>query len=240
MIKSHRWAESSSLDLCYYYWSIAFDVFWTCQSKGMPASFVHGAHISLQAYFKVVAVVDDDGVLRSSAYVVSQEQLVRPSNLKDMQRALPVGAFRTFQVPVSDVERLTGLIWEDLVRDADVKTANPLASRARAAAVAAADDDGGDMTAGWVELESLEDIQLTDVRPTAAAARTSAGPGAAATPGSGIGKGYDPSFLKVQVPLPTITDAALDFGDVAPLKGTSKPCCKGVGGGQIILHSYSL
>jgi len=174
-----------------------------------------------KAFFKVVAVVDDSGLLRTSAYIVSQEQLVRPSNLRDISRALPVGTFRTFQVPVPEVERLTGLIWDDIIREADVmtRTAGPDTRMAAAA------DVDVDYTAGWRQLGSLEDVQLgfrDQPAAAAAAGRAAAGPAAAAASSSGgIGKGFDANFLKIKVPLPTVTEAALEFGDVAPLKDGS-------------------
>ena len=176
----------------------------------------------LQAFFKVVAVVDDSGVLRSSAYIVSQEQLVSPSNLPDISRArLPVGTFRTFQVPVHEVERLTGLIWDDVIREADVmtRTGGPDARMA-----AAADDDEIDYTAGWRELGSLDDVQLGFRDQPAAAA---AGRSAAERATSGIGKGFDANFLKIKVPMPAVTEAALEFGDVAPLRDGSKSAAGG-------------
>jgi hypothetical protein len=37
-----------------------------------------------------------------------------------VQEVLPVGPFRTFQVALSEVEELTGLLWDDVVKESEV------------------------------------------------------------------------------------------------------------------------
>ncbi|NJP08691.1 MAG: hypothetical protein HC866_03770 [Leptolyngbyaceae cyanobacterium RU_5_1] len=69
-------------------------------------------------FWKVVAVVDRDGKLYSSAYVVSQEKFV--DDIPFERR--PVGEFNNFQVSVTSLETRTGLKFTDEVRQADVYT----------------------------------------------------------------------------------------------------------------------
>lgn len=62
--------------------------------------------------FWKVAAWADDGVLGSAAFVLDQAALLRPILAGDdagVREAAALGGFRTFQVPVVDVERLTGL-----------------------------------------------------------------------------------------------------------------------------------
>ena len=69
-----------------------------------------------QFFWKVVLVVDGEGKLYSSAYVVSQEKFV---SYIPFER-LPVGEFNNFQVPITALEARTGLKFSDPVRNADV------------------------------------------------------------------------------------------------------------------------
>jgi DNA/RNA endonuclease G (NUC1) len=113
----------------------------------------------LQEFYKVVVLVDDTGALRSSAYILSQAELVTPQNLGSRASAapsaakqtLPLGQFKTFQVSVGTVEEKTGLKWIDAVKAADVFKA--AGSRVAPAAAAVAKD-------GARELKSFKDIVL--------------------------------------------------------------------------------
>jgi endonuclease G len=90
-----------------------------------------------QQFWKVVSTARDDDSLSTTAYLLSQRQLI-----DDLQaEAFTFGAYKTFQVPVEDVERLTGLDFGEPLRSSD-----PLA-----ALVAAA---------GPIELAELSQIVL--------------------------------------------------------------------------------
>lgn len=81
----------------------------------------------LQEFWKVVVVYDEAaGMLRSSAYVLSQKELVRPLIADSPEEELPVGKFRTFQTTVSRVEQLTGLLWDAVVHQSDVLAATEM------------------------------------------------------------------------------------------------------------------
>lgn len=84
-------------------------------------------------FWKVVTMAKSPGGLSATAYLLSQEELV--DDLKELatvaegEEDFAFGAFKTFQVPVSEVEKLTGLSFGSLP-DHD-----PLASRDEAALV---------------------------------------------------------------------------------------------------------
>ncbi|WP_157000954.1 DNA/RNA non-specific endonuclease [Agromyces laixinhei] len=92
-------------------------------------------------FWKVVAW-NDGGALATTAFVVDQAPLVDTAETVAPARgdAPPLGPFRTFQVPVSDVAALTALVMPELVA-ADVM---PPTLRA----------------AGWRRLEASDDIVL--------------------------------------------------------------------------------
>jgi endonuclease G, mitochondrial len=71
-------------------------------------------------FWKVVAVRTREGALLTSAYLVSQEDLVRNIDFEEY----PVGAYRTFQTSVARIEELTKLQFSDNVRQADVALQN--------------------------------------------------------------------------------------------------------------------
>lgn len=74
-----------------------------------------------QFFWKVVLVVDGNGKLYSSAYVVSQAKFV--DNIPFERK--PIGEFNNFQVSVADLESRTGLKFADEVSQADVYTGPP-------------------------------------------------------------------------------------------------------------------
>lgn len=67
-------------------------------------------------YWKLVAVLDRQGRLCCSAYTISQARMLQAIDFE----ALPVGQFRSFQRPVTALERRTGLDFGQVVRDACV------------------------------------------------------------------------------------------------------------------------
>ncbi|WP_372662688.1 DNA/RNA non-specific endonuclease [Amycolatopsis kentuckyensis] len=66
-------------------------------------------------FWKVVAMVKADGTLSATAYLLSQEELIRGL---EVAGEFSYGAYRTYQVPVRRIESLTGLSFGSLP-DAD-------------------------------------------------------------------------------------------------------------------------
>jgi len=77
-------------------------------------------------YWKVVVTIREDGSPSVTAYLLSQEQLIDDLAAE----VFTFGAYRTFQVPVLEIEGLTGLGFGDELRAAD-----PLIQRAAAARI---------------------------------------------------------------------------------------------------------
>ena len=67
-------------------------------------------------FWKVVAMAKQGGELSATAYLLSQEQLIQ--GLEVAPEAFSYGAYRTYQVPVAQIQDLTGLSFGSLV-DAD-------------------------------------------------------------------------------------------------------------------------
>jgi endonuclease G len=89
-------------------------------------------------FWKVVATVHDAGRLSATAYLLSQEELIR--GLEFAPAEFDYGAYRTYQVPVRRIEKLTGLSFGDLT------AADPLA--------------GLESTSEAREIQNLDDIVL--------------------------------------------------------------------------------
>lgn len=74
-----------------------------------------------QAYWKLLAVLAQDGVLMTSAYLVSQARWARsiPFETSALER-LPVGEFLGFQVSVRELQDRVGLRFADVLHERDV------------------------------------------------------------------------------------------------------------------------
>jgi endonuclease G len=104
-------------------------------------------------FWKVVAFVQD-GALASAGYLLDQSPLV-----DDLTTALeeaaaageppPLGAYRTFQVPIADIAMLAGLRLDQLVL-ADRLSTQP----------AEVPPAPGQPAGGWIELQTLDDVRL--------------------------------------------------------------------------------
>lgn len=57
-------------------------------------------------FWKVVAALDPNGNLFATAYLASQEDVIGQYGIEE---ALPLGAYKTFQTTIDEVERITGL-----------------------------------------------------------------------------------------------------------------------------------
>ena len=101
-------------------------------------------------FYKVAAFIDGDQPrtdLAATGYVLDQTPLVDdlPRAFDDAEAAgqpPPLGPFRTFQVPIGDIARLTGLALEQLTAVDRLVTVTVDAS-----------------TTGWVELQAFTDIR---------------------------------------------------------------------------------
>jgi endonuclease G len=112
-----------------------------------------GIQIPLR-FWKVVAFLQA-GALAATGYLLDQSPLV-----DDLDAALtgaaaageppPLGPFRTFQVPIADIAALSGVLLDQLV----------LADRMGAAATGATPPPG-QVSTGWLELGSFDDVLLT-------------------------------------------------------------------------------
>jgi endonuclease G, mitochondrial len=113
-----------------------------------------GIRIPLR-FWKVVAFVQD-GALAATGYLLDQTPLV-----DDLDAAFaraeaagtvpPLGAYRTFQVPIADIAALTGVRLDQLA----------LVDRLGAPVTGVAPPPG-QVSTGWKELGSLEDVVLTN------------------------------------------------------------------------------
>lgn len=88
-----------------------------------------------QFYWKVIAVADKAGKLFTSGYIVSQQDYALDIPFEQ----LPVGPNSTkpgqnFQVPVTKIEADTGVVFPDVVRQADVYTGPTVGRRLRTVA----------------------------------------------------------------------------------------------------------
>jgi endonuclease G len=72
-------------------------------------------------YWKVVVMVKKTGGLSATAYLLSQDELIR--GLEFAPEEFSYGAYKTYQVPVQRIEELTGLSFGSLA------AADPLAQR---------------------------------------------------------------------------------------------------------------
>jgi endonuclease G len=80
-------------------------------------------------YWKVVAAIDASGGLSATAYVASQEDVIRQFGI---EAADLFGPFKTFQVKIEEIERLTGLTFNCGAGDnKSLRDFDPLASSTR-------------------------------------------------------------------------------------------------------------
>ena len=63
-------------------------------------------------FWKVVVMVKEDGRLSATAYLLSQDELIK--GLELVREAFSYGAYKTYQVPVRRIDELTGLSFGSL------------------------------------------------------------------------------------------------------------------------------
>ena len=118
-----------------------------------------GIQIPLR-FWKVVAFVQD-GALAATGYILDQTPLVDDLDAVLAEAAAagevpPLGAFRTFQVPIADIAVLAGVDLDQLVLGRPAERAGRPARRRRRPA-------GTSST--WVELGSLDDVRCSRLDP---------------------------------------------------------------------------
>jgi endonuclease G len=104
-------------------------------------------------FWKVVAFLQDGG-LAATGYLLDQSPLVDDLTgvLEEAAAAgdpPPLGAYRTFQVPIADVAMLAGVRMDQLAA-VDLLPASP----------AEVPPAPGQVSGGWVELQTLDDVRL--------------------------------------------------------------------------------
>jgi endonuclease G len=106
-------------------------------------------------FWKIVAFVQD-GALAATGYLLDQSPLLQDltaafAEAEAAGRPPPLGAFRTFQVPIADIALMAGLRLDQLVA-VDRMPVTPGPAEA---------PEPGQVSGRWVELRSLEDVQLS-------------------------------------------------------------------------------
>jgi endonuclease G len=112
-----------------------------------------GIQIPLR-FWKVVAFVQD-GALAATGYILDQTPLVHDVDAVLAEAAAageapPLGAFRTFQVPIADIAVLAGVDLDQLI----------LVDRLNAPATGETPPAPGGTSSTWVPLGSLDDVVL--------------------------------------------------------------------------------
>jgi endonuclease G len=103
--------------------------------------------VRIPLLFWKVAAWAQGGRLATTAYLLDQSPQLDRIDLGAAEEAPPLGPYRTFQVPVDEIGRLTGLALGELAN----------ADRLRQGVPAAAARGG---PGGWIELPSHEEIRL--------------------------------------------------------------------------------
>ena len=116
-----------------------------------------GIRIPLR-FWKIAGFIQD-GQLAATGYLLDQTPLVHDRD--EVFRAAaeagtlpPLGAFRTFQVPIADIGALTGLSVDQLAA-VDLLPTEPSVAAPRP----------GEVGGGWVELRSFQDVVATPAAP---------------------------------------------------------------------------
>ncbi|MCV2354025.1 DNA/RNA non-specific endonuclease [Paucibacter sp. B2R-40] len=116
-------------------------------------------------FWKVVAALTDAGRLFATANILDQSAVIEKLGI-EKAREVPFGVFKTFQVPISEVERLTQLTFNGgpLKKPFSLTTVDPLAS----AILNMPKKPGGrstralgvDSSPAWRQLDALESMTV--------------------------------------------------------------------------------
>lgn len=115
-------------------------------------------------FWKVVAALNNQGELFATAYILDQTEVIAKYGI-EAAPAVPFSPFKTFQVPIAEVERLTSLLFEAKVggqkvslSDFDPLKASGARRPNRRRRVVAEEAALLDVPLSYVPLDSLEDI----------------------------------------------------------------------------------
>lgn len=113
-------------------------------------------------FWKVVAALNADGKLFATAYLASQAEAIDRFGI-EAAPAVPFGAYKTFQVKLSEIERLTGLLFTHGKEEKSLSECDPLETarigRRRAPSFSPTESRGMDwLPPGYIELTDLDDI----------------------------------------------------------------------------------
>ncbi|PXX47484.1 DNA/RNA non-specific endonuclease [Undibacterium pigrum] len=114
-------------------------------------------------FWKVIATVNAEQELFATAYILDQSEVIAQFGI---EATAPFGAYKTFQVKIAEVERLTGLQFTSGGGVAPVlplSACDPLAKKKRSTtrrSVAAQESTGFEVPEGYVVLNELDDIYL--------------------------------------------------------------------------------
>ena len=113
-------------------------------------------------FWKVVAALNAEGKLFATAYLASQADAIERLGIEAAPE-VPFGPYKTFQVKLAEIERLTGLSFTYGKEEKSLSEWDPLEtkrpSRRRARGVSATESAAlGWLPPGYVELADLDDI----------------------------------------------------------------------------------
>lgn len=117
-------------------------------------------------FWKVVAAITASGKLFATAYILDQSGVIEEFGI-EAAREIPFDAYKTFQVQINEVERLTGLSFTGgpVRRVFSLSTVDPLAKKPvrKPTRVRAQESALVDVPDGWLPLDSLESMVLPDL-----------------------------------------------------------------------------
>lgn len=116
-------------------------------------------------FCKVIATVNAEQELFATAYILDRSEVIAQFGI---EATAPFGAYKTFQVKIAEVERLTGLQFTsgggaDPVQP--LSACDPLKKKRRSTArlsIAAQESAGFDVPEGYVVLNELDDVYLDE------------------------------------------------------------------------------
>lgn len=110
-------------------------------------------------FWKVVAAVNAKDQLFATAYLASQEDVIAQFGIEVTE--VPFGAYKTFQIKISEIERLTGLKFVCGADETALTKHDPLEGRpVRRRRRATESTTGVAIPDHYYEIKDLEDIQL--------------------------------------------------------------------------------
>ena len=113
-------------------------------------------------FWKVVAALNSAGKLFATAYIASQEDAIAEHGIEVTE---PLGAFKTYQTKIAEIERLTGLTFVCGANGSvSLKTTDPLERtprrRARRRSAGSFESRAVPLPPDYYEIVDLDDIQV--------------------------------------------------------------------------------